>query len=643
MIFETELKQKISKLQRAVEQLAAVGLGATTDYRRGQQTIRKALKKSRTVFQLDHEEDEENDDMINDKNNDDKDDDRFEIENSLNLEKDLNRLDCIALVHVPSASAARDVQWGTWTSVIGWPVKGFWHRDNGSTSSTSTQCDNSLIEGSDLYPGRVPITVGGSGGGGEVTVLCCDRPHSYKMIPVLACGNDRGAVRLFNYPCYDSRAAFKQYHAHTSQVTKVRFMNAEGRPDDFLLSMGRSEQVFCLWNTDCVDEARERAAAGTSIRDTQPSFRNSHGIVQQNNRSGGGGGEGGGGGGSHSEFAEKGRRSNKRGLLAWLSEAKEPSNLKTENLNRNTLPQQRLTLKHVYGYGKNSENGHSNCFISGNGRKICYYSGTIGIVSDRNKLRRQVCNLDHKGKEITCIAVHQSSHLVATADMGRPIVASDSSENNNGAASPNTKCCIIIWDDNSGSTLKVISDFHTNGISRLCFSANGALLFSIGMDEDHSVAVHSVISGSLIGCAKGDRRPIRDLAVEGNVNLVTVGIGFVKYYSLPSGGGELESKKGIFSKHCSTNNVLCVAFAPNSNDAVTGQDDGSLYLWKGRTCTLIRTGIHTASVRSITKVTNNANINTTSSSSGGGGGSSSSSGGGDGVISGGDDGLVIIW
>lgn len=94
------------------------------------------------------------------------------------------------------------------------------------------------------------------------------------------------------------------------------------------------------------------------------------------------------------------------------------------------------------------------------------------MVSDRVKNRRQVCNLDHRSNDITCLAVHPASHTVATGDAGGK-----------------QACSIMIWDDNSGSTLKVLSGFHSHGIARLCFSENGSLLISVGLDVDHSIAV----------------------------------------------------------------------------------------------------------------------------------------------------------
>jgi WD40 repeat protein len=100
------------------------------------------------------------------------------------------------------------------------------------------------------------------------------------------------------------------------------------------------------------------------------------------------------------------------------------------------------------------------------------------VVSDRIKNRRQVCNLDHHGNNITCLAVHPSSHTVATGDAG---------------GKSGGRCRIVIWDDNSGSTMRVLSDFHLHGVARLCFSENGALLFSVGLDVDHSVAVNHIL------------------------------------------------------------------------------------------------------------------------------------------------------
>ena len=110
--------------------------------------------------------------------------------------------------------------------------------------------------------------IGGGGGGAgngssesndsRLAVLPVDRSHSWRSVPVIASGDDHGNIRLFNYPCVDSAAAFKQYHAHTSQVTKVRFLNNDDKEDEYMISMGRSEQCFITWKTDCVEENRER-------------------------------------------------------------------------------------------------------------------------------------------------------------------------------------------------------------------------------------------------------------------------------------------------------------------------------------------------------------------------------------------------
>jgi hypothetical protein len=42
------------------------------------------------------------------------------------------------------------------------------------------------------------------------------------------------------------------------------------------------------------------------------------------------------------------------------------------------------------------------------------------------------------------------------------------------------------------AVLQVLSGFHKRGIACLAFSASGALLATVGLDDDHSVAVHSV-------------------------------------------------------------------------------------------------------------------------------------------------------
>ena len=49
---------------------------------------------------------------------------------------------------------------------------------------------------------------------------------------------------------------------------------------------------------------------------------------------------------------------------------------------------------------------------------------------------------------------------------------------------------IMIWDVESMSLICFIQDFHIRGVSHLAFSPDGTILLTIGMDDDHSLALY---------------------------------------------------------------------------------------------------------------------------------------------------------
>ena len=48
---------------------------------------------------------------------------------------------------------------------------------------------------------------------------------------------------------------------------------------------------------------------------------------------------------------------------------------------------------------------------------------------------------------------------------------------------------INIWDATSKQTLSVIRGFHTKGVCVVDFSCSGKMLLSVGLDDNHSLAV----------------------------------------------------------------------------------------------------------------------------------------------------------
>jgi hypothetical protein len=82
------------------------------------------------------------------------------------------------------ASSAKDIEFNTWTCILGFPVIGIW-------------------------PG-VDYT--------DVNSTCRSNSRN-----TLATADDFGKVKLFKYPCCVEKAAYKEYMGHSSHVTKVKF------------------------------------------------------------------------------------------------------------------------------------------------------------------------------------------------------------------------------------------------------------------------------------------------------------------------------------------------------------------------------------------------------------------------------------
>lgn len=106
-----------------------------------------------------------------------------------------------------TASSAKDIDWYTWTCVLGFPVIGIW-------------------------PG-VDMT----------DVNTCCRSFNRR---ILATGEDSSKVKLFKYPCYIEKAKFKEYFGHSSHLTEVKFTVG----DNYLVTVGGNDKTVIVWSTD---------------------------------------------------------------------------------------------------------------------------------------------------------------------------------------------------------------------------------------------------------------------------------------------------------------------------------------------------------------------------------------------------------
>jgi microtubule-associated protein-like 6 len=338
--------------------------------------------------------------------------------------------------------------------------------------------------------------------------------------------------------------------------------------DGYLISTGGRDNCILVWKTDCVEESRElRAATAVSAsltsnasdtiategeawgEATASDWNISYGVFPA----------------SADEFmAVRPYRDAIVEPTAWT----EPPHCGLE-------PDELLELVHVHGY--RAQDCRNNLLVADSPTELVYHVAAVGIVYDstthkqvRGAVQRlaspdlhckQVRNTAQTD-DIISIAVHPQGHTVATGSLGR-------------------KPVIILFDANNGITLHKIQGFHKRGVCCLAFSASGAFLASVGLDENHSMAIYDVRTAALTCTSKGNRARTLCLAFCGENCLLTGGDKYVKFWEFSSAKhGELTSKQGLFGKKANIPSALSAVYI--GTDAVTGMSDGTLMVWKGR-------------------------------------------------------------
>lgn len=109
-----------------------------------------------------------------------------------------------------SGSQLKDIKWSEWTCLFGWPVQGAWPHFSDVES------------GADCEPTAV---------------------HRSPNQKLLATGNQKGDLRLLNYPAIVKRAPNFNRGGHVSEVSKVRF-SCDG---SHLISLGKSDRSIIIW------------------------------------------------------------------------------------------------------------------------------------------------------------------------------------------------------------------------------------------------------------------------------------------------------------------------------------------------------------------------------------------------------------
>jgi len=391
-----------------------------------------------------------------------------------------------------------------------------------------------------------------------VALLASDKSRSGSVV---ASGDDSGRLRLHRYPCIDEKQGFHQFRGHSGAIRRVRFMS----DDSFLLSIGESDRCVMQWKHEADEsdallhedptiyrnqpdsEDEEDFADGVLLdRSTVQEKVNNQEDLQASSK-------------ADAEYLDDTDEEDvqedttsseeSRPERPWVRLAMPPSVLPKENP---TAPDESLALEWVHGIS----NSRNNLRYLMNG-DIVYTAANLAIVLNKQGVQRFFTN---HSDQVVALDVHPEGKLVVTSQMG---------------SVPK----IIIWDSDTMEGLVTLSGFHKRGINCVKFSRDGNRIVSVGLDEEHKIAVHDWRNGIVTSQCNGGREKV--LQVNFNplgTGLVQCGVNHIKFHTL--NGRNVLTKRGILGKKGKLQAMYCIGWL--GNRPVIGTADGHLYSFEGR-------------------------------------------------------------
>ncbi|KAH9137683.1 hypothetical protein LEN26_005631 [Aphanomyces euteiches] len=409
------------------------------------------------------------------------------------------------------------------------------------------------------------------------------RSHSKDL---LITGDDFGKLKCFRYPTVAKTSVSHAYSGHSSHVTSVRWL----QNDTHVISTGGQDRTVMQWkHVKMADDhpnvqitPSENLASKSKQVDEESDMDDESPNNQLRNSP------------DEPEFSiDAGDEF--MAVKPWVGAIVPPSNPLKENPRE---PELSIDLEWVYGY--QSELSRNNVRYNADGH-IVYHAAAVGIIYNC-ETNTQKHHLGHSD-DILCLATSPSGLFVATGEMGK-------------------KPSIRVWDAKTGTLLSTMHGFHSRGVTDVVFGYDEKTIASVGMDDDHSLAVWEDKGGAwsknhLMTSSKGDKNTnLFAIALPGM--FVTGGVKHILFWALQ--GKSLSHSKGQFGKSAAQQTLLC-ACPFNEGTTLTGAENGDLYQWTGNTVTK-SVKAHSSSLTALISIrTEKSYI----------------------VVSGGKDGKVCVW
>ncbi|XP_047132983.1 echinoderm microtubule-associated protein-like 6 isoform X1 [Hydra vulgaris] len=386
---------------------------------------------------------------------------------------------------------------------------------------------------------------------------------------LLAIGDDYGFLKLYDFPCTGKNARCKKFNGHSADVCNVRWTH----DSSFLLSVGGADTSLMVWKSlDAIEACTQNALESDSDSEFESGYDSD--VEREKNI----------------DYLSKIYTNPLRESSGNKPQLKEVPNEEKKKVNRgesektvipkkdkNAAPIDDLILEFVYGYrGFDSRN---NLHYLTDGSVVYPAAGTC-VVFNLNE-SKQSFYVEHTD-DVICLTINRNpkfKDVIASGQIG---------------VSPS----VHIWEAGTQKTLSVLQGYHTKGICGVNFSSSGRYLLTIGLDNDHSLAVWKWIDGTKVACGSGSNHRIfvGEFRPDSDTTFVTCGIKHVTWWNVT--GGSLVAKKGNLSSYAGeavNQTMLSVAYGPN-DATFTGAISGDVYIWSVNLLTRIVKNVHSGPI-----------------------------------------------
>ena len=425
----------------------------------------------------------------------------------------------------------RDTTWSTWTCVFGWPVQGIWPEYS----------DYSDVNSLDRHP----------------------------TDSVVATGDNFSKVKLFKYPCPVKKAGYVKVVGHSSKITKVRFTTN----GNHLISIGGKDKTVFQWRYTSDKSIQQGVTKDAQHKEDGEGEEIKEDKVDHPIRS--------------EEYNEE------EGVVITRKEVltKEQAEQNWPSLYQNLtepgeVPDGNLILKYCHGYNssntrntvrystiqkeereRNDEQGkepeiQKEKRADKSGDKIVFVASTLGVVMNAQSKKQKFFHMHRE--DINSLAVSPNGKYAATGQIAQK--------------GDSKRVEILIWEIETRTVISRINDFHIGAIALITFSPNGSKLFSIGSDEDNSLAIYDWSQPLLLTTIKVDKHGVNGIACRNEDEFMMCGQNFVKFYTI--NGKNIKAEFGISNTTQEPEAFLCVVYA-FSKIPVCGTKSGNLIHFNG--------------------------------------------------------------